>query len=351
MAPASILQTHAATTVYLDRESAALLSPRLAAAVLERDRVMRIDVPGALRPAGQRLRRRRFQRAGPDRRSRRPRRSSGCARTGVTRCLPTLITSSFDGLRGERARAVAAMTDAGHRRDPHGRAVPLARGRPARRASARARRGRRALDDFNRRQDAAGGRIVLVTLAPEVPGALRAHRAPGRGGRARRDRPHRGDPAADRRRDRRRRDAGDAPRQRLRARCCRGIRMSSGSCSPPTALFASLIVDGHHLPAATVKAMVRAKGRRADDPRHRRDRRRGLSPPGRVQRSAASSASSAPTAACRCRARRILAGSSLTLDRAIANTVRFTGLPIDAVIADGLDDPRARTSARRPPAP
>ena len=28
------------------------------------------------------------------------------------------------------------------------------------------------------------------------------------------------------------------------------------------ALFASLIVDGHHLPAATVKSMVRAKGPR-----------------------------------------------------------------------------------------
>ena len=29
-----------------------------------------------------------------------------------------------------------------------------------------------SLDDFKRRQDAADGRIVLVTLAPEVPGAL-----------------------------------------------------------------------------------------------------------------------------------------------------------------------------------
>ncbi|PYQ91148.1 MAG: N-acetylglucosamine-6-phosphate deacetylase, partial [Acidobacteria bacterium] len=29
-----------------------------------------------------------------------------------------------------------------------------------------------SIDDFNRRQDAAGGRIVLVTLAPEVDGAV-----------------------------------------------------------------------------------------------------------------------------------------------------------------------------------
>ena len=36
-----------------------------------------------------------------------------------------------------------------------------------------------------------------------------------------------------------------------------------------------------------------------------------------------------------------LAGSSLTLDRAIANTVRFTGLADRRGDSDGLDDPRA----------
>ena len=35
-----------------------------------------------------------------------------------------------------------------------------------------------------------------------------------------------------------------------------------------------------------------------------------------------------------------LAGSSLTLDRAIANTVRFTGLPIDAVMPMASTIPR-----------
>ena len=74
-----------------------------------------------------------------------------------------------------------------------------------------------SVDDFNRRQDAAGGRIVLVTLAPEVPGALPliehlvaagvrvaiGHTA--------------ATPQQIARRDRRRRDAGDASRQRLRA--------------------------------------------------------------------------------------------------------------------------------------
>jgi len=60
---------------------------------------------------------------------------------------------------------------------------------------------------------------------------------------------------------------------------------------------------------------------------------RSRRPPPRREhiRWAASSASSARTAACRCghiTPRRI----HLTLDRAIANTVRFSGLPIDDVI-------------------
>ena len=52
------------------------------------------------------------------------------------------------------------------------------KGRTCRRPTARAVRIRAAhvaaasVDDFRRRQDAAEGRIVLVTLAPEVPGAL-----------------------------------------------------------------------------------------------------------------------------------------------------------------------------------
>jgi hypothetical protein len=38
MAPASILRTHANTTLYLDRDSAALLDPATRGAILETDR-------------------------------------------------------------------------------------------------------------------------------------------------------------------------------------------------------------------------------------------------------------------------------------------------------------------------
>ena len=96
------------------------------------------------------------------------------------------------------------------------------------------------------------------------------------------------------------------------------------------ALAASFIVDGHHLPAATVKALVRAKGAERSilvtdaiaaagcAPGRYRDWRRRV----RARRRRPRLAAGTP----------YLAGSSLTLDRAIANTVRFTGLPIEAVI-------------------
>ena len=96
------------------------------------------------------------------------------------------------------------------------------------------------------------------------------------------------------------------------------------------ALCASLIADGCHLPPATVKAMVRAKG------------------PGRTMlvTDAVAAAGCAPGlytlggVTCELGAdgrvslpgTPYLAGSSLTLPHAIANAVRFTGLPIETVI-------------------
>src|SRR5262249_39770692 len=96
------------------------------------------------------------------------------------------------------------------------------------------------------------------------------------------------------------------------------------------ALFASLIVDGHHLPPATVKAMVRGKST---------DRTILVT-------DAVSAAGSAPgrhtIGGVPCELGEdgrvslpgtpYLAGSSLTMDRAIANTVRFTQLTLDAVV-------------------
>ena len=110
------------------------------------------------------------------------------------------------------------------------------------------------------------------------------------------------------------------------------------------AVFASFIADGHHLPPATVKAMVRAKGTErtilvtdaiaAAGVRARRRYTIGgvdceLGADGRV------SLPGTP----------YLAGLGLTLDRAIANTVRVHWTAARRRDPDGVDDPGAPTSA------
>src|SRR5207248_3163680 len=92
---------------------------------------------------------------------------------------------------------------------------------------------------------------------------------------------------------------------------------------------ASFIADGHHLPPSTLKAMVRAK-----------DLRRTI-----LVTDATAAAGCAPgryrLGAVECElgadgrvslpGTPYLAGSSLTMDRAVANVCRFTGLPLDEV--------------------
>ena len=184
-------------------------------------------------------------------------------------------------------------------------------------------------DDFDRRQDAARGRIVLVTLAPEVPGALELIEWLVTAG----VRVALGHSAATAQ------QIADA----IAAGATLSTHLGNGCASmlprhpnviweqlAADALVASLIVDGHHLPASTVKAMVRAKS------------------PERtiLVTDATSAAGSAPgrygIGAIECElgadgrvslpGTPFLAGSSLTLDRAVANTVRFVGLPIETVI-------------------
>ena len=90
--------------------------------------------------------------------------------TGVTRCLPTIITSTADHFNS-CARVLSASTDpmiAGiHMEGPYISPTDGPRG-----AHSLAWVTEASIEDFKRRQDAARGRIRLVTLAPEVPGAL-----------------------------------------------------------------------------------------------------------------------------------------------------------------------------------
>jgi N-acetylglucosamine-6-phosphate deacetylase len=247
--------------------------------------------------------------------------------TGVTRCLPTLITSSFDRFAAN-ARVLACISHpaiAGiHMEGPY-----LSPDDGARGAHPREHVASPTVEDFRRRQQAAGGRIVLVTLAPEVPGALPlVDHLVAAGVRV-----ALGHTAATPQQIGEAIGAGATLATHLGNGCPQMLPRHPNviwELLAADALFASVIVDGHHLPAATVKSIIRAKG------------------PGRtiLVTDAVAAAASAPgrytIGGVDCELREdgrvslpgtpYLAGSSLTMDRAIANTVRFTGLSIDAVI-------------------
>ena len=265
--------------------------------------------------------------------------------TGVTRCLPTLITSSFADF-AERARVISGLAHpaiAGlHMEGPYlspedgpRGAHPRAHIRPA------------SIEDFKRRQDAAAGRIRLVTLAPEVPGALAlVEHLKSTGVQV-----AIGHTAA---------DAGTIA-DAVSAGASLATHLGNGCAAilprHPNVIWellasddvlASLIVDGHHLPPSTVKSMVRAKGPSRTVLITDAIAAAG-SLPGRhtlgtleVELGADGRVSLPGTP--------YLAGSSLTMDRAIGNTVRYTGLSIEHVLpmastipADYLGDPTAGT--------
>ena len=126
------------------------------------------------------------------------------------------------------------------------------------------------IDDFRRRQEAAAGRIVFVTLAPEVEGALELIEYLVKNERPRRYRAQRSEsPQIDPRRV----SAGATMSTHLGNGCAAILPRHPNLIWEQLAadeLLASLIVDGHHLPPAMVKSAVRAKSPAAHDPRVRR---------------------------------------------------------------------------------
>jgi N-acetylglucosamine-6-phosphate deacetylase len=247
--------------------------------------------------------------------------------TGVTRCLPTLITSSFEQFAAS-ARVLARVADpaiAGiHMEGPYISSADGPRGaHPAEHVAPA------SIEDFQRRQEAAGGRIVLVTIAPEAAGAIGLiEHLVGSGVRA-----AIGHTAATPGQIADAVAAGASMATHLGNGCAQMLPRHPNVIWEILArddVLASVIVDGHHLPPSTVKAMIRAKG------------------PERtiLVTDAVAAAGCAPGrytiggVSCELdEAGRVslpgtpyLAGSGLRLDLAIANTVRFTGLPLDAVV-------------------
>jgi len=248
-------------------------------------------------------------------------------KTGVTRFFPTLITSSLETFAA-CARAVVRTPHAAiagiHMEGPYISPEDGPRGAHAR-AFVRA----ADVDDFRRRQEAAEGRIRLVTLAPESPGALRLTEHLVASG-VRVAIGHTGATGA---------EIADA----VGAGATLSTHLGNGCAQMlprhpnviweqlgEDRLLASFIVDGHHLPPATVRSMVRAKTPGRTILVTDAVAAAGM-PPGRytlggqeVELSATGrvAAPGAPN----------LAGSALRLDVAIGNTVRFTGLPLENVV-------------------
>jgi N-acetylglucosamine-6-phosphate deacetylase len=248
-------------------------------------------------------------------------------RTGVTRCLPTLITSSFESFAACAANvlgcgdaAVAGLHMEGPYISPHD---------GPRGAHPRAHVSAASIDDFERRQEAAQGRIKLVTLAPEVPGALELIEFLSR----REIRVAIGHTAANTAEIEDAVAAGATMSTHLGNGCAGVLPRHPNVIWDQLAndeLVASLIVDGHHLPASVVRAMVRAKGIQRTILVTDAIAAAG-SPPGRYRLGEldveldATGRVAAPGAAN-------LAGSALTMDRAVANVVRFTGLSLEDVL-------------------
>ena len=247
--------------------------------------------------------------------------------TGVTRFLPTLITGSLDGF----ARCVRALNEVNdpaiagiHMEGPYISPHDGPRGAHPREHCRSA-----SLDDFERRQDAAEGRITLVTLAPEVPGALALiDELVVRGIRV-----AIGHSEA----------SADIVSQAVRRGASLSTHLGNGCAATlprhpnllweqlaADALWASVIVDGHHLPPSVVKVITAVK-----------------SPARTILVTDATAAAGCAPGSYRIgdvevdvgddrrvslRGTPYLAGSALTMTEAIGKAARFTGLPIGTVL-------------------
>jgi len=254
--------------------------------------------------------------------------------TGVTRFLPTLITSSIERfakcaktLTQTRHPAIVGL----HMEGPYISPDDGARGAHSREQVVAA-----SVEDFARRQEASDGQIRLVTLAPEVVGAipLIEHLV------ATGIRVAIGHTAA----------SPEQIRNAVKAGATLSTHLGNGCANPlprhpnliweqlaSDGLFASLIVDGHHLPPATVKAIIRAKTPQRTLLVTDAAAAAGCVP-GRYELNGEQVELSADGRVSQ-PGKPWLAGSAITLDRAVANTVKFTGLPIEEVLPMASSQP------------
>ena len=246
--------------------------------------------------------------------------------TGVTAFLPALITSSRQRF-STCSKKILRLNPTGfagfHMEGPYILSEDGPRGAHPREFVSAAN-----IEDFSRRQEAAEGKILLVTLAPEVHGALPLIEHLVESG----VRVAIGHTAATTQQISDAVKAGATLSTHLGNGCHLQMSRHPNLIWDQLAddrLFASLIVDGHHLPPATVKAMIRAKGVERIILTTDAMAAAGCGPgnfklngePVTVSADGRVSHAGKPW----------LAGSSLTMDHAVANAVKITGLPLQAV--------------------
>jgi N-acetylglucosamine-6-phosphate deacetylase len=184
------------------------------------------------------------------------------AELGTARVCPTLITAPFESFRrGLKAIAAACESDpvvgamvAGiHLEGPYISPVDGYRGAHPYESVREP-----DWDEFQRFQEASGGRVALMTLAPEHPGTIEFIQKAVDSGVAIAI----GHTSAD----------GPTLRAAAGAGASLSTHLGNGIASPLTrhpnpiweqaaldGLFASFIADGHHIDPATLKVLVRAK--------------------------------------------------------------------------------------------
>jgi N-acetylglucosamine-6-phosphate deacetylase len=271
---------------------------------------------------------------------------------GVLFFCPTIITQSFDHLSACLRSLCKATSDSSVRR-----AIPafhlegpyLSPEDGPRGTHPREHVREADWDEFRRLQDCAGGRIGMVTLAPEVGGALRLIERLADTGVV----VALGHTAAD----------PQTIRDAIRAGARTSTHLGNGSHLQmhrhsnyvweqlaADELWASFIVDGHHLPPSVVKCMVRAKGWQRS-----------------ILTSDAISAAGMPPGRYRCgeieivvrpdyKAERadsigsgILAGSALDLLRGVENLLRFTQLGLFEAVCAASSNPAKLFNLSNPP--